>query len=80
MILSHVNLQASLFVFSRRAISLFIEIFVVSFDDAWLLTNDKELFLSLKDFPWFYDIPVGKILAVKEPPPGHFYLTKSVSI
>lgn len=39
----------------------------------WLLAIDKELFMSFKDFPWFKDIPVGKILNVEEPSPGHFY-------
>jgi len=38
-----------------------------------LLSNDKELFMSFEDFPWFKDMPVGKILNVEEPSPGHFY-------
>jgi hypothetical protein len=25
------------------------------------------------NFPWFRDVPVGKILNVEEPTPGHFY-------
>ena len=39
----------------------------------WLLAGDKELFLSYEDFPWFKDVPVGKILNVEEPSPGHFH-------
>ena len=34
----------------------------------WL--NDRELFMSYEDFPWFRDVPVGKILNVEEPMPG----------
>ena len=39
----------------------------------WLLSNDTEYFLSYDDFPWFKDAPVGKILNIEEPSPGHFY-------
>lgn len=39
----------------------------------WLLSGDKELFLSYDQFPWFKDAPVGKILNIEEPSPGHFY-------
>jgi len=33
----------------------------------------RELFLSYEDFPWFSGQPVGSILNVEEPSPGHFY-------
>lgn len=49
------------------------EITNISSYGVWLLTNDKELFMSFEDFPWFKDISVGKILNVNEPSPGHFY-------
>ena len=39
----------------------------------WLLSNDRELFMSYEDFPWFKDVPVRKILNIEEPTPGHFY-------
>lgn len=39
----------------------------------WMLAGDEELFLAYDDFPWFKDVPVGKILKVVEPSPGHFY-------
>lgn len=39
----------------------------------WLLTSDGEYFLPFENFPWFKEAPVGKILNVKEPSPGHFY-------
>jgi len=28
---------------------------------------------SYEDFPWFKDAPIGKILNVEQPTPGHFY-------
>ena len=49
------------------------EITNISNHGVWLLTGDKELFLSYEDFPWFKDVPVGNILNVEEPSPGHFY-------
>lgn len=29
--------------------------------------------MSYENFPWFKDVPVGKILNVDEPTPGHYY-------
>ncbi|HDL01068.1 MAG TPA: DUF2442 domain-containing protein [candidate division Zixibacteria bacterium] len=49
------------------------EITNISNHGVWLLSNDRELFLSYDDFPWFRDAPVGKILKVEEPTPDHFY-------
>ena len=49
------------------------EITNISSYGVWLLSNNKELFMSLDDFPWFKDMPVGKIIKVEEPSPGHFY-------
>ncbi|MBT4637667.1 MAG: DUF2442 domain-containing protein [Deltaproteobacteria bacterium] len=53
--------------------TLLTEITNISSYGVWLLSNDKELFMSFEDFPWFKDMPVGKILNVEEPSPGHFY-------
>lgn len=50
-----------------------VEITNISVNGVWLLTGDKELFMSYEDFPWFKDAPIGKILNVEEPHPGHFY-------
>ncbi len=50
-----------------------VEVTHVSSHGVWLLTGDQELFMSYEDFPWFKDAPVGKILNVEEPTPGHFY-------
>ncbi|NQU62713.1 MAG: DUF2442 domain-containing protein [SAR324 cluster bacterium] len=52
--------------------TLLPEITNISCYGVWLLSNDKELFMSFEDFPWFKDIPIGKILNVQEPSPGHF--------
>lgn len=49
------------------------EITNVSTHGLWLLSNDTEYFLSYDDFPWFKDAPLGKILNIEEPSPGHFY-------
>ena len=49
------------------------EITNISSHGIWLLSNDNEYFLSYDDFPWFKDVPVGKILNIEEPSPGHFY-------
>lgn len=49
------------------------EITNISSHGLWLLSDNHEYFLSYKDFPWFKDVPVGKILNIEEPSPGHFY-------
>ena len=49
------------------------EITNISSNGVWLLSGDRELFMSYDDFPWFKDAPIGKILKVEEPTPGHFY-------
>lgn len=50
-----------------------LEITHISTHEVWLLAGDKELFMSYVDFPWFKDVPVGKIIHVTEPHAGHFY-------
>ncbi|MCK4340363.1 MAG: DUF2442 domain-containing protein [Phycisphaerae bacterium] len=50
-----------------------VELTHVSNHGVWLLAQDKEFFMSYEDFPWFKDVPVGKILHVTEPAPGHYY-------
>ncbi len=49
------------------------EVTNISSHGIWLLTAEKELFLPFEEFPWFKDAPVGRILNVEEPSPGHFY-------
>jgi hypothetical protein len=50
-----------------------VEVTHISSNGVWLLTGDKELFMSYEDFPWFKDVPVRKILNVEAPHAGHFY-------
>ena len=50
-----------------------VEVTNISSHGIWLLTREKELFIPYEEFPWFKDAPIGKILNVEEPTPGHFY-------
>ena len=50
-----------------------VEVTNVSSHGIWLLATGKELFIPYDEFPWFKDAPIGKILNVEEPTPGHFY-------
>lgn len=50
-----------------------IEITHVSSRGIWLLAGDRELFMSYEEFPWFKDAPIGKIINVEQPSPGHFH-------
>lgn len=50
-----------------------VEVTNISSHGIWLLTKERELFLSYEDFPWFKDVPVRKILNIDEPAPGHFF-------
>ena len=53
--------------------TLMVEVTNISSHGIWLLTREKELFIPYKEFPWFKDAPIRKILNVEEPTPGHFY-------
>ncbi len=50
-----------------------VEVTHVSSHGIWLLTVDKELFLSYDAFPWFREVPLSQILNVTELTPGHYY-------
>jgi hypothetical protein len=52
---------------------LAVEVTHISSNGVWILAGEKELFMPYADFPWFKDVPVGKIINVEEPHPGHFY-------
>lgn len=54
-------------------ISSAIEITNISSHGVWLLAHGQEYFVPYRDFPWFKDQPVGSIINVEEPSPGHFY-------
>ena len=49
------------------------EVTNISNHGIWLLAHGKEMFMSYEDFPWFKDVPVGKILNVAEQAPNRFY-------
>lgn len=53
--------------------TLAVEVTHISSHGVWLLSNDKELFMSYEEFPWFKDQPVKSIINVEEQSPGHFY-------
>ena len=53
--------------------ALRVEVTNITAHGVWLLTGERELFMSYDDFPWFREVPVSKILNVEEPTPGHFY-------
>lgn len=50
-----------------------VEVTNISSHGIWLLAGENELFMSYEDFPWFKDVPLGKVLHVEEQKPGHFY-------
>jgi hypothetical protein len=50
-----------------------VEVTHVSSHGVWLLAGEKELFMSYRDFPWFKDAPIGKVLNVEELHADHYY-------
>ncbi len=48
-----------------------VEVTHVSGHGVWLLVDGQEHFLTFEDFPWFKEAPIGKILNVEIPAPGH---------
>ena len=50
-----------------------IEVTHISSHGVWLLAGGHELFMSYENFPWFREVPVGKILNIEEPVPEHYY-------
>lgn len=50
-----------------------IEVTNISQHGFWLLLEDEELFLPFSEFPWFRDVPIGKILQVELPSSDHLY-------
>lgn len=50
-----------------------VEVTNISMHGFWLLLGDEELFLPFAEFPWFRNVPVGKILNVELPTAGHLY-------
>ncbi|MGH9338283.1 MAG: DUF2442 domain-containing protein [Acidobacteriota bacterium] len=50
-----------------------VEVTNVSKHGFWLLIGDGEVFLPFEQFPWFRDVPIGKLLNVELPQPHHLY-------
>jgi uncharacterized protein DUF2442 len=53
--------------------TLGVEVTNISRHGFWLLVEERELFLSFADFPWFNKASVSAILRVDRPHPGHVY-------
>lgn len=49
------------------------EVTHVSSHGIWLLSQQREYFLSYEDFPWFKDVPLRSVLNVEQPGPDHFF-------
>ncbi len=39
----------------------------------WMLLDERELFLSFHDFPWFEQASIHAITTVERPQPGHLH-------
>jgi|GEM_PF-140836 len=50
-----------------------IEVLNISKHGIWLATRDHELFISFKEFPWFQDASVRKLMHVKRPTPNYLH-------
>lgn len=50
-----------------------VEVTNISKHGFWLLLENEELFLPFSEFPWFRDVPVGKILHVELASSNHLY-------
>jgi hypothetical protein len=50
-----------------------VEVTNVSKHGLWLLIGDREVFVGFEHFPWFRDVPIGKLLNVELPQPHHLY-------
>lgn len=50
-----------------------LEVTNVSRHGLWLLLGHEELFLPFKQFPWFEDAPIGKLMHVEQPSAQHLY-------
>jgi Protein of unknown function (DUF2442) len=46
-----------------------IEVLNISKHGIWLATRDRELFISFKEFPWFQDATVRKLMNVEQRTP-----------
>ena len=49
------------------------EVANISAQGFWLFLGDREIFLPFREFPWFADAPVSKILNVRRAQEDHLY-------
>jgi hypothetical protein len=49
------------------------EVANISAQGFWLILGDREVFLPFREFPWFADAPISKILNVQRPQEDHLY-------
>jgi hypothetical protein len=47
------------------------EVTSISRHGFWLYLGGRELFVDFREFPWFADAPVSKIMKVRWPSPDH---------
>ena len=50
-----------------------IEVTSISRHGFWMFLAGRELFVSFREFPWFADAPVSKIMNVRWPTPDHLH-------
>lgn len=50
-----------------------VEVANISALGFWLFLGDRELFVPFREFPWFADAPVSKILNVQRPQADHLF-------
>jgi len=48
-----------------------VAVTVIASYGVWLQVRERELFMSYDDFPGLRNAPMGKVLNVREPTPGH---------
>jgi hypothetical protein len=48
-----------------------VEVTSISRHGFWLFLGGRELFVNFREFPWFAEAPVSKVLNVRWPAPDH---------
>jgi len=52
------------------------EVTNVSRHGFWILVEGQEMFVAFDLFPWFLDVPIGRLVDVQLQGPGHLYWPK----
>ena len=58
---------------ARGTITSAVEVTNVSAHGFWLLLPEGEHFVPFAQFPWFREVPIGKLLNVTMPAAHHLY-------